>query len=78
MPLSAREIRANAVRRALEAHALRYDGLNYTAIGRVMGIGPARAWALAQKGARIINRRYNALTMASRMLYAGFEGNRGR
>lgn len=42
-----------------------------------MGVGPARARELAQKGARIISRRYNALTMASRMLYAGFEGESG-
>lgn len=68
-----RQIWRDARRRALQAHALRADGLSYRAIGEQMGIGRARARELALKGLRIVTRDFQHIAEALEELQIRFK-----
>lgn len=55
------EISRESKQRALLAHALRFDGWSYINIGQCFGISSSRSRDLANKGERLISRRYSSL-----------------
>ena len=69
-PRTQRDIFRDARRRALQAHAMRVDGLTYAAIGTELGIGPSYARDLAMKGSRVIERRFQHVAEALEELQA--------